>query len=463
MKRFFAIIVSLIIVVCITLTGCNSEIDRDKELQNVLKSTNAELSNTFAGPECDFALITEYLSSWAKASGTQVRKVTEDYIVLDNPATKGNKKKALTVLQCSVDTEDVVASLDGLATSLTSFLGPLEHGPIRLIVTAHADRNFYGAKAVPAGYLKNAHVINLNSETSEKVYLSSYKCTNAVISGELSKRAPKYAQAYKITMTIPEYTDPFSFDKGNNYPNPIQTIGNLLAGVKSAGKLFEIASFTSKANDGYTPYTATAIVVIDANNVEAFTKRFDKANDSVADKFDNLDGSYIFTMDETDMPKRVLTDLSTDKLISLMYTMKSGVYEQDEDSGRVESASSIQAITMKDGRIDLHVAIKGRNSEMTSHIVDDFHTTCGLCDMDFHCPKANYLWKANNKSKLLGFLRDSEIIDLADDTASLRNGECDFLTAAYPGIADMISYHYKAENDKRILKTITSFIESQVE
>ena len=458
MKRFFAVLISLIMIICISLTGCDSHIDRDKELQDVLKSTNTELSNTFTGPDCEFALISEYLTSWAKGSGAEIIEANDNYIVLDNPATKGKKKKELTLLQCSVDTEDIVGSLDSLATSLTAFLGPLEHGPIRLIVTAHAGRNFYGAQAVPAKYIKNAHIINLNSETTEKVYLSSYKVSNAVISGDVTRRAPKYAQAFRITMTMPEYTDPFSFDKGNSFPNPIQTIGNLLAGVKSAGKLFEVASFTCKAHEGYTPYSATAIVVVDANNVEAFTKRFDKANDSIADKFDKVDDSYIFTMDETEMPDQVLDDASTDTLISLMYTMKSGVYEQNEDNGRVESASSIQFISVRDDTMQLHVTIKGRNSEMTSHIVDDFKTTCGLCDMDFHCPSADYLWKAGNKGKLLGFLRDAGIIELADDTASIRNGECDFLASASPGV-DMISYHYKAENDKQILRTVTAFIE----
>ena len=96
-----------------------------------------------------------------------------------------------------------------------------------------------------------------------------------------------------------KYTDPYNFDKKNNYPDPINTIGNLLATSKSAGRLFEIASFESKSCDGYLPYSVSAVIVIDSNNVDAFKSKFDKSYNTIENKFDDIESDFVYTMNET--------------------------------------------------------------------------------------------------------------------------------------------------------------------
>ena len=93
------------------------------------------------------------------------------------------------------------------------------------------------------------------------------------------------------------YADPFDFD--THYPNPVETIGSLLATEKSSGNLFQLVSFDCKVDNGYTPGSATAVVVIDDNDVESFTKKFDKSNESMKKKFDKLEDHFVYTMTET--------------------------------------------------------------------------------------------------------------------------------------------------------------------
>ena len=95
-------------------------------------------------------------------------------------------------------------------------------------------------------------------------------------------------------MSTSAYADPFDFD--THYPNPVETIGSLLATEKSSGNLFQLVSFDCKVDNGYTPGSATAVVVIDDNDVESFTKKFDKSNESMKKKFDKLEDHYVYTL-----------------------------------------------------------------------------------------------------------------------------------------------------------------------
>ncbi len=49
----------------------------------------------------------------------------------------------------------------------------------------------------------------------------------STMTADIQKTSPHYSKAFAITMSMPDHKDAFDLD--NNYPDPVKTIGNLLA------------------------------------------------------------------------------------------------------------------------------------------------------------------------------------------------------------------------------------------
>lgn len=100
-------------------------------------------------------------------------------------------------------------------------------------------------------------------------------------------------------MRISGYHDPFNI-KDTDYPNPVEVIGNLLASEKSSGQLFQLASFNCEAKDGYIPTSATAVVVVDSNDISSFEKRFRSSYNNMKNRFEKLEDNFVYTLTATD-------------------------------------------------------------------------------------------------------------------------------------------------------------------
>ena len=126
------------------------------------------MNSTCSGDTGKYSLVSEYLYSWAKKNELTVAENQDSYMVIENPATSGYEDSESTVLQCSVETSRLNASMQPLAVSLTALLGPESHGPISLIITENNDGNYTGAAAVDPKYYKCDNFINMQygSETS---------------------------------------------------------------------------------------------------------------------------------------------------------------------------------------------------------------------------------------------------------------------------------------------------------
>lgn len=437
MKRFLAVISALALIFSFFLSGCSgSTADRENELKDSLQPVYEELGSNFSGDKGDYSLVSEFLKSWAQKNELKVTKTDSHYTVLTNPATSGQKKADTLTLQCTVDTDDLKRSMETLAIGMTALLGTEEHGRIDLIVTESSSGRFTGANAVSAEYLKTDNFINLSYSEDLALYTSGPELMTSTMTADIQKTSPHYSKAFTITMSMPDHKDAFDLD--NNYPNPVNTIGNLLATQKSSGKLFQIASFNCDVTDGYLPKSATAVVVIDENNIDSFTKRFEKSYKSMQNKFDKLEDSFVYTMTETTMPSQVMSNQSSDNMISLMYTLKTGVYLQDENSGEIISASDITSISTSGNRFKAVVSARSLDKDTLKEMSGVFRTTSGLCDINYKDDGENNTWSSD--SSLGSFFRKSLSLDDSSPKTVLNRTECEIFALKAKDL-NMISYN----------------------
>lgn len=461
MKRILLFFISFTVFASLLLSGCG-EINRDNELKGVMGSIEDDLSDAFAEDTCEYGLFSDYIQSWAEASNVDVIYKGKSSTVILNEASPGCSKEPSTVLLCNLNTSSMSSSFKVLSTAMTSLIGPIRHGDISLVITEYSDGRYIGIDEVPVKYLKSDRLINLQASGSDTIITSG--SNNAVASfrksGSLSQ--PHYTNAYEITFSMSEYTDPYNYAKDKNYPDPINVIGSLLATAKSSGRLFEIASFTSSCNNGYTPYSAKAVVIIDDNNIESFTKKFEKSYENMNDRFDKVDDSFVYTMTECDMPDEVLSDSVSNNLISLMYMLNTGICIQDEETGTVEASSYIKSITTEDGDLLMQVDMRTRGESYLDSLSMEYETTAGLCSTGYSCSGHSVLWKSVSKSALVKYFTEKvPILDEAESNISIRTYENDIISKKLPD-QNMIIYTFEKGNRKSALENITHFLDAEI-
>ena len=458
MKRLLPFFISILLISMTVMSGCSdTKVNRNEELKGAYETAYSNLKESFEEETCDYDLISEFLKSWAESSGITVEKQSDHYTVLMNPASEGGSAKKTTVLQCALDSDDIQPDLKTLSLGLACLLGPEEHDNIRLIVTEIREGEYLGADSIDAKYLKCNDFINLSKSSNYCVFVSGADTAKASITAKAKKSDPKYTKAFEISMSFDKFADPYKFDKKKNYPDPINTVGNLLATAKSSGRLFELASFSSEANEGCLPYSVKAVVVIDENNVEGFTSKFDKSYSSVESRFDKIDAPFVYTMTEVELPESVLSDAVSNSLISLMYTLNTGICSQDEDTGMINAASYIESIST-DKNVEVNVDMRSRGSDELATLISDYQTTSGLCNMKCSISDKRLVWSSSDDSNLANYF--SALVPLAEGESNIMisRGELDVFAAKNKKL-NAISYCFVKDVSKNTLRNIVNYMD----
>ena len=462
------------------LCGCDGgEVDRAKELQSAMKSSDKELSAAFLENASSFDEVSGFLKQWAINAGLEIATDKDHYIVLRNPATEGFEDADPTTLQCHVDPLHIRKDLDLLSMSMACLLGPAdEHGKILLIVTENDEDNlFIGAQTLKKKNISDRHVIHLEMGKSAMVYTSGAVCMSAKMNCKAPVKDPEYTKAYTIDFTIPERAYPYAFDKARNYPNPIEVIGNLLASAKSSGRLFEIASFESEGEAGFLPHRATAVIVLDENNVESFVKRFESSFESMDKRFNDIkkeqnkeknsssadendEALFTYTMTETEMPDKVLRQKGSDNIISLMYTLKTGIVAQNEESGEIESLAYIRSISTRKGNFNLLVDMRSQSETAINEISNTYLITSGLCDVGYYPEKPERIWSSREGGALGDFFYRAVDLEKEATPVNLSNTECDVLGTRGSDL-DMIFYRVNSDHRNTAIKNILAYLSGE--
>ena len=460
MKRYLLLMIPLILILTLFLGSCSlGEMTRENELKTAMESTYEELDSTFSGDSGKYSLVAEYLKSWANKNDIEITENNKNHMVMINPATDGYKDAQTTVFQCAVKTNDFNNSMQTLSTALTALLGPEKHGKLKLIITENNDGQFTGAESVDSKYYKCDNFINLERSDDIQLYTSGAYEMSSTMTSSIETASPSYSHAYAITMSISGYHDPFDFDR--HYPNPIETIGSLLATEKSSGQLFHLASFECESTSSYTPTSATAVVVIDSNDIESFEKKFDKSYNSVKNKLEKLNDNFVYTFTETSMPETVMSSQTSDSIISLMYTLQTGTYLQDEESGEIISASDISSVTTAEGTFKLTMISRSLEENVLSDMSSEFLTTSGLCNISYEASEPQKTWSSDSKKGPAAFLSKALGSEDSIIPATLENSECGVFASKQD--LNMVSYRFNVHHSDAALMNIIHFVESLTE
>lgn len=410
MKRFFAkILICMLIISLLLMTGCDLTDKNTKLSVKESLNTNYDTLLSQLGDATEFAQLSNYLVSWAKKNKIDVKKSNDHYVVLSKPASPNYHDAETMTLHNSVSfdiSNQLSKDLQCTAISLATLYSAEYHGPIKVIITEEKAGEAVGAKAVENSYINKKNFISMNYAENPYLYNKVAASSSVVTSHKINLATPKYTKAFKLHFHGSAYKSPYSDD---GYPNPIKIMGDLLASCKSSGVLFELSEFNSGESGDLLPENAVVVVVLQENDVESFTARFEKSFEKVEKRYDNLEDSFHYTMTPVKTPKKVVSTKDTNSIVSLLYTLintGNGAYFQSEE-GEVFAKSSIGKMTLTNHKFEMHVDAKSLDNEHMHEMQNIFETTCGLCEVKYEEVDSTPLWQASYENKLVDVLSEN--------------------------------------------------------
>lgn len=401
-------------------TGCNTEQNK-LSVKDSMDNTSKILTEALS-EDSTFDTFINTVSEWAKENDINVNTSSENYLVLSKEASDTATSSESFVFHTGIDfsSEDTTEnSISAAAAVMTALYSPDNHGEIKGIFTLIENSDPTGAKALNSDYLACDNFIDITYSNNEILCSSISASSDMQAYKNLNLTNPQYTEAYQITLKGKEYQS--AYKSRGTYPNAIQTIGDLLASCQSSSVLFELASFNGGDSTDLLPSNASAVIVLHENDVESFTKKFEKSFKKVEDSYEDADepeGAFEYTMEPVELPSIVISKEDTENIVSLMYTMINGNYLRDEDTDEVMAVSNIGTVLTSDTTFTLGINAKSLDNELISEIHTVVETICGLCDIKYKEVSTTPLWSNTTDSAMASTLSDSMNIELSSSMES---------------------------------------------
>ncbi len=409
MKRFFSLFsIFMLASALFLMPGCSPQGDDPEgetklSLDESLEANYGALAAQFETGGT-FQQFSDYLTQWAKENEITVKSSNDRYVILSKAPSAGYEDAETFTFHAAVNfdnEEEQDESLQDAAVVMATLYQADRHGALKGIFTLETMGQAAGADALGDAQLKTDNFIDVVHGKSTTLYNSLAATSEFLASKKVRTVSPKYNKAFRITWKGASNKSPYELD--DNYPNAIKTIGDLLASCQSSSVLFELASFVGGSSSSLYPEKATALIVLQENDVESFTSRFENSREHMEESYDDLEEPFEYTVTEAELPKRVLSNADSNHIVSLMYTITNGTYVRSDD-GEILAASNIGKISTKHGRFQMEINARSLENNLMDDMRSEFQTTCGLCEIHYQETSSVPLWYASTNIPLIHHL-----------------------------------------------------------
>ncbi len=396
-KNFKKIISVPLILSLLIICGCAKE----QEEPNVPTTDELIASQyndliTDKGDESDAGEIIYYVREWAEDNDISCETASNGSLVMKFSASKDCGEYPSTALHCSISGTDNENEMQYLATMMYVITHLDKHGELSAIVSP-ADT----AADIDRKYIRTDNFINLEYGEDELSLLTSCAASSKYrLSHKISYTSPRYDTAYRITIKNLKGGVVSGLEEG--HPNPLLNINSILANFKTNGLLYDLAEFGGGVSSDRYGTEASAVVVISQSDAESFEKRLDKAIAKFDKKWGELEEGYEFSYEQTDMPSQVMTPGSASDIVSLFYTMISGVYLTDENTNETVAYTNIGRLSVRNGTAVVRIKAASKSYTTLDEMDDAVKTIAEISNFSYKKTHSSVLWKEYDNRGLLG-------------------------------------------------------------
>jgi dipeptidase D len=415
--------------------------------------------------------IRQYVISVAERSGLKYQTDDAGNVVVRKPATKGNEKAAVTILQSHLDmvneknsdvahdfSKDVLKPerdgeyLTASGTTLGSdngigvaaMLAMLEakdvaHGPLELLFTVDEETGLTGAAALSGDMLKGRRLLNLDSEEEGALYVGCAGGADSTLTVPLRTGT---ATGVGVTVTLRGLKGGHSgVDVHLQRGNAVKLLARALYAVSLEAPL-RLASIEGGNKHNAIPREATATVVVAKSKKITLARKLSREFMAIKEEFAPADPDMALEVVDTDLPEEVWNRATTGNVLQLLNALPHGVLAMSYDiPDLVETSTNLATVAVQDGTLAIGMSSRSSVASALTALRQRIRAMGYQAGAAVEEGNGYPGWKPNLESPLLKALKAQHVEQLGSEPEikAIHAGlECGIIGEKVPGM-DMIS------------------------
>jgi len=393
-------------------------------------------------------------------------------VIIKKPASKGMENRKTVVLQSHLDmvhqknsdtnfnfdTEGIKMVVDGDwvradgttlgadngigVAAIMSILASktIKHPALEALFTIDEETGMTGAMGLQANYLNGEILLNLDTEEDDEIDIG---CAGGIdVTAENTYNevgSPVNSSGYSIAIKgLKGGHSGMDIHKGLGNANKI--MNRLLYETKEFIRISEINGGSLR---NAIPRESFATISVADSRKEAFIKKANKAIKEIKAEFKTVDPNLEVKISEITTPERVMTTISQNTLLNMIYAAHNGVYRMSNDmKDLVETSNNVARVIVKDETVKIMCLTRSSVESSKFDLANMLKATFEMAGYDVTLSGSYPGWKPNVNSPILKLLTETyeKLFNGKADVVACHAGlECGILGTNYPHM-DMISF-----------------------
>ena len=418
--------------------------------------------------------VIEFMMQFGKALGLETLQDKVGNVIIKKPATPGMENRKTTVLQSHLDmvhqknnatqfdfaTEGIKMYVDGdwvkadgttlgadNGLGVATIMAILEsddipHPALEALFTIDEETGMTGAKELDGSVLDGEILLNLDTEEDDEIGIG---CAGGVdltaTRFYIEESIPENSMAYRLKLN--------GLQGGHSGMDIIKGLAN--ANVLMNRFLYtayttvnsRVASIEGGGLRNAIPRESEAIVVLHQDHKEKFEDTLNQLFHEIKSEFASLEPEMKFHLEETELPKKLMSSDVQDAFLKSIYAVHNGVYRMSPDiDGLVETSNNIAKISLGEGKIEVLCLTRSSVDSSKDDLVNSLSSAFDLAGFQVNLSGDYPGWSPDPSSEILKLVdriyqeQNNEKAHVAACHAGL---ECGILGSHYPNM-DMISF-----------------------
>jgi dipeptidase D len=440
-----------------------------KEVWNMFADLNA-----VPRPSKKEERVTQFMVDFGKNLNLETFVDTVGNVIIKKPATKGLENRKTVVMQSHLDmvhqknsetifdfeTEGIKmliegdwVTADGTTLGADNGLGvasimavlaatEIAHPDLEALFTIDEETGMTGAMGLKGGILKGEILLNLDTEEDDEIGMG---CAGGVdVTAHrtyLEEHSADSAAGYKISVK--------GLNGGHSGMDIIKGLGNankimnrlLFDGFTNFG--LRISEINGGSLRNAIPRESDALVSVDKIATEAFLYETGILIDNIKEEFSSIEPNLVITIEETNLPERVMGIGVQEGLTKSIYAALNGVYRMTPDiEDLVETSNNIARVVVKNGKIEVGCLTRSSSETSKTDLANSLKSAFELSGFKVDLSADYPGWQPNVTSEILDTvskLYEKLHGEKAIVAACHAGLECGLLGQNYPEM-DMVSF-----------------------
>lgn len=317
----------------------------------------------------------------------------------------------------------------------------LEHPPIEFLATVAEEVEMDGAFGLSEDALTGRRYLNIDSEEEGTLVMGS--AGGELIEINLPLSYEETGDYVKFNITVKGLMGGHS---GMDIDKPRANSNKIINEIfKDIGRNidFRIISIDGGTKDNAISRQTTADIGISKSMLDSFNKSIKTIKEKITDKLKNIEPGIKIEIENLADVKKVLSQKDTQKIISLIENIHTGVYSKVPDNEDiVESSSNLAIINIKEDKLCIQVSTRSSDPKVLGNLREKILDEAKKVGANYKISNQYPEWKYRQESELRDIaLKVYKKMYKKDMKTSIIHAglECGVISNKYPDM-DIISF-----------------------